>query len=791
MFRNYLLVTFRNLLKNKVFTIINIVGLGVGLSVCIVAFFNHMFNYEFDRTHENYDEIYRINCFRDMQGREQEYGFVPATLGLEIKNDIPGIIRASRFQRTNSPVKVEDNMFQAQISFVDPDFLQIFTLPSVRGDTKSIPGSGDILLSETMAHTLFSDDDPLGNSISIFNDKSEEFTYTVCAVFEDFPDNSSFRIDIIGRFDNFLSMWNVDDANWRLFISGLFIQVPDKSIIPSITRSLADYIAVQNRVREDFRINRFSLVPLKNVGSNTRNIWGSSLFPSLHPAALFAPPIMAVFILLIACFNFANTSVAAFSKRLKEIGLRKTYGGQRKQLLTQFMLETLIICLFALFIGIALAYILVPAYSNLWAYMTIKLTFGKYGIFWIFLLFLLFLTGFLSGVYPALHVSSFNPVYVFRGATLFRGSGKLSVILMTSQFTFSIIALVMGLVFTRNADYQRTLDLGYDRDKIIVVPVPPEISLSLKNEILANPQVISAGGTYEHIGWGSYRRSIDDSEKQLEVAILDIGPEYAQTMGLRLVEGRLFDKTRMEADISNNSVVVNQKLVSDFSWENAVGKTVTLYDTTRINIIGVVEDFYISGVWNKIEPTMLRIVDNSQHYNLAVRAEPENIPAVLDYISQKWKELVPNQIFNGIAQEDTMQEEKDINDSIMKVCVFLAIVAIIMSLIGMYNMVSLDIIKRTKEVGIRKIQGATIPILMFLLSRKYLVVLIIAAILGCTGGYFMSGWLMDSIWDYYVDINAGIMIISTLIMFAATLLTITTKVFRAARRNPAVSLRYE
>jgi putative ABC transport system permease protein len=791
MFRNYLLVTFRNLLKNKVFTIINIVGLGVGLSVCIVAFFNHMFNYEFDRTHENYDEIYRINCFRDMQGREQEYGFVPATLGLEIKNDIPGIIRASRFQRTNSPVKVEDNMFQAQISFVDPDFLQIFTLPSVRGDTKSIPGSGDILLSETMAHTLFSDDDPLGNSISIFNDKSEEFTYTVCAVFEDFPDNSSFRIDIIGRFDNFLSMWNVDDANWRLFISGLFIQVPDKSIIPSITRSLADYIAVQNRVREDFRINRFSLVPLKNVGSNTRNIWGSSLFPSLHPAALFAPPIMAVFILLIACFNFANTSVAAFSKRLKEIGLRKTYGGQRKQLLTQFMLETLIICLFALFIGIALAYILVPAYSNLWAYMTIKLTFGKYGIFWIFLLFLLFLTGFLSGVYPALHVSSFNPVYVFRGATLFRGSGKLSVILMTSQFTFSIIALVMGLVFTRNADYQRTLDLGYDRDKIIVVPVPPEISLSLKNEILANPQVISAGGTYEHIGWGSYRRSIDDSEKQLEVAVLDIGPEYAQTMGLRLVEGRLFDKTRMEADISNNSVVVNQKLVSDFSWENAVGKTVTLYDTTRINIIGVVEDFYISGVWNKIEPTMLRIVDNSQHYNLAVRAEPENIPAVLDYISQKWKELVPNQIFNGIAQEDTMQEEKDINDSIMKVCVFLAIVAIIMSLIGMYNMVSLDIIKRTKEVGIRKIQGATIPILMFLLSRKYLVVLIIAAILGCTGGYFMSGWLMDSIWDYYVDINAGIMIISTLIMFAATLLTITTKVFRAARRNPAVSLRYE
>jgi putative ABC transport system permease protein len=200
MFRSYLLVTFRNLLKNKIFTLINIVGLGLGLAVCIVAFFNHMFNYEFDRTHENFNEIYRVNCYRDMQGREQEYGLAPSTLGLQIKADIPGVLRAARLQRTGSPVKRGDDIFPAQVSFVDPEFLEIFTFPSVHGDTKSIPGTGNILVSETMAKTLFGDEYPVGKSVSIVNDQNKEFPYTISAVFRDFPDNSSFRIDIIGDY---------------------------------------------------------------------------------------------------------------------------------------------------------------------------------------------------------------------------------------------------------------------------------------------------------------------------------------------------------------------------------------------------------------------------------------------------------------------------------------------------------------------------------------------------------------------------------------------------------------
>ena len=791
MFKNYLLITFRNLLKNRVFTIINIIGLGIALSVCIVAFFNHMFNYEFDRTHKNFDKIYRVNSFRDMEGRDQEYGIVPATLGLEVKKDIPGIEKAARLMRTGSPVKEGENIFPTKVSYVDPEFLDIFTFPVITGDEKSIENQANVLISRTMAKKLFGNEYPIGKTISIVNDRNKEFTYTVGAVFADLPENSSFRIDILSHYDNFKLMWEWNDADWKNTTTALFIQVPDKSLLPSITQSLKNYVPVQNRAREDFRLTRFSLVPLKEVGSNTRTTWSSGLFPSLHPAALMSPPVMALFILLIACFNFANTSIATFSKRLKEIGLRKTFGGQRRQLVTQFMLETLIICFMALLVGIILAEFLVPAYSSLWDYMKIELTFTKYVFFWIFLLLLLLLTGFMAGVYPAMYVSSFSPVDVLKGASPFRGAGKLSSVLLSLQFSISVMALVLGLVFSKNAVYQRTLDLGYDRDKLIVVPVAPELSTSFRNEILTNPKIISAEGTQNHIGFGTYRRPIKDAVKQLEVDVMDVGPEYASTMGLRLVEGRLFDKSRVAADLTNKSIIVNQKMVKDFGWKEALGMTVTLYDTTRLTIIGVVKDFYISGLWQKINPSMLRLSSNDQYSVLVVRAEPKDLPGVLDYLSLKWKSQATNFIFRGMFQEDTMQQEKAINNSILKVNVFLAIAATLLSLIGMYNLVSLDIIRRTKEMGIRKIQGASVPLIMYLVSKKFVVVLVFASLIGCVGGYYMSVMLLDSIWDYFVQIKIGILILAASIMFVATILTIVFKITRAAMKNPVDSLRYE
>ena len=248
------------------------------------------------------------------------------------------------------------------------------------GDKKSIENQGNVLISRKWLPLFLGVNIRSGKQFQLLTDKNREYTYTVGAVFADLPENSSFRIDILTHFDNFLLMWEVKDSDWKFWTTALFIQIPDKSMLPSINQSLKQYLPVQNKAREDFKINRYSLVPLDDVGENSRTIWSSGLFPSLHPAALIAPPIMAIFILLIACFNFANTSISTFSKRLKGDRFKKNiWRTEGDSLLLSLCLKLLLSVFLALIVGIIIAEFLVPAYSSLWAYMSIELTFTKYG----------------------------------------------------------------------------------------------------------------------------------------------------------------------------------------------------------------------------------------------------------------------------------------------------------------------------------------------------------------------------------------------------------------------------
>ena len=793
MFRNYLVVAFRNLLKNKIFTIINIAGLGIALAVCIVAYFSNMFDYEFDRTHENFEKIYRITSFRDMKGREQEYGIVPAIIGLSLEKEIAGIEKSARLYRTTSPVKINNNLFSTRISYVDPAFLDIFTFSIVLGDKKAIEGQANVLISEETAKRFFGNEYPVGKRILVINDNNKEFTYMVGGVFRDLPLNSSFQVDILSHHENFLHMWNVRDDDWNLWANACFVMIPDKSMVHSVNQALKKYVQIQNDARKDFIINRFNLVPFDEVGENSRNIWSSGLFPSLHPAALIAPPVMALFILLIACFNFANTSISIFGKRLKEISLRKTFGGQKRQLVTQFFFETLLICLLALLTALIFASFLVPAYSSLWEYMSISLTFSGHWFFWVFLVLLILFTGFMSGVYPAIYVSSFSPVNVLKGSYVFRGTGIFSLFLLALQFSISVAAIVLGIVFSQNAKFQQTLDLGYDKENIIVVPVANELFSGFRNEVLSNPKVTAAEGSTYHLGWGNYRRPLKSIDKQLEVDVLEVGPEYLQTMGLRLIEGRLFSKERTAADRDNNSIVVNKKLVDDFGWENGVDKTVTLYDTTRLNVIGVVENFYLYGVWQSIEPAMLRLSANDNYTLLAVRTGKNDRHEVLEYLNRTWKNIASNYLFEGVMQDDLdiMKESRDINTGILKVNLFLAVTAALLSLIGIYNLVSIDLLRRKKEMGIRKIQGAPVWLITWLAAKKFVIILLVSSIVGSAGGYFLANSLLDSIWDYFVDIKLSTLVLSSLILVVATTITISWKIISSAARNPVESLRYE
>ena len=790
MLRNYLLVTFRNLYKNRIFALINILGLGIALSICIVAYFNHMFGYQFDRWHEHFHEIYRVNTLREMQDRDQEYGIIPARIGLEIQEEIPAITRAARLMRSYSPVKVGIDIFNRQISYVDPAFLDMFTFYIESGNREALQNPNNVLISEEMASVLYGDGDPMGQPVSIFNDENKEFTYTVGGVFRDLPQNSSFRIDVLTHIENFLTMWEVEDTYWYLFARALFIQVPDASALPVIKKGLEKYIAPQNEANESFKITGFNIIPLDKVGDNSREVWSNSLFPGLHPAAVIAPLVMALLMLLIASFNFANTAIAIAGKRLMEIGIRKVAGGMRSQLLFQFLIENYIICFLALMVGIVGAYFLVPAYSSLWEYMTIILSFTAHWSFWLFLILLLLATGFLAGAYPALYISRFRPLIILQGRTRLGSGGPLAKILLGFQFTISVLAIISGIIFSRNAVYQETVDLGYDRNQLIVVPIQSQHFTSYYESVVQDPRVIRAAGTQEHIGFGNYRRSIKDENREIEVNIMDVGPEYLRTMGVRLTEGRMFDLNRSEAD-RGVSVVINRMMADAFGWEQPVGKQIWMNDTIPFTVIGVVEDFFTNGMWAKIDPTLVKLATEEIYYSMAVRADADDLPGVLESMRETWAKMFPNYPFTGRYQEDTLEEEKSINRSIKQIYIFLAIVATLLSMTGLYTLVSLSILNRTKEIGIRKVMGAAVHHIFLVLSKGFLINLVLSSVLGCVGGYFLSMTLMESIWDHYTKMSPGVFIYTALIILLITMVTIAGRIYAAATQNPADCLRYE
>jgi len=271
---------------------------------------------------------------------------------------------------------------------------------------------------------------------------------------------------------------------------------------------------------------------------------------------------------------------------------------------------------------------------------------------------------------------------------------------------------------------------------------------------------------------------------------MDVGPDYLQTMGLTVLEGRIFNKERADAD-RGRSVVINQMMVDAFGWENPVGKQIYQDDTIQFEVIGVVKDFFLNGMWTKIEPTLMKLPPNENYYSMAIRAEAENLPVVLENLRETWKELYPNYPFTGRYQEDTLEEAKNINRSIKQLYIFLAIAATLLSMTGLYTLVSLSILNRTKEVGIRKVMGAPVPNIFVVLSKGFLINLAISSIIGCIGGYYLSEMMLASIWEQYLDFTPDIYIYSVLIILVVTTATIAGKIYQAAMRNAVTCLRYE
>lgn len=795
MLKNYFLITLRSMMKNKLYIFINIFGMAISIASCIVAYFHYDFNRTFDNNHVNSSSIYRVNTTREFQGESTTYGYVPMGLGNAIRENISDVNKVVRYSPSGANFRIKEELFAGGIQYVDPAFFDIFTFEFLDGTAESIKEKGAILLSEDVALRYFNDVNVAGQPLTQFLDSGRVKEYIVGGVFKNQPSNSSFGFELaFTNYDNQYTPGNMDyhENSW-VYRNTLFLQINDPTRVSLVENQIQPYKENNNKVREDFIISSFELDPFVGmaVRDSYQNRPGTWTREGSPIAAVIGISVMGILILLLACFNLTNTSIAISSGRLKEIGVRKVMGSERKHLIAQFLGETIFVCFIALVIGVFLAEIfLIPAFNMMWENLEIVTNYFGNLDFVFFMISLLLVVGILAGAYPAFYISKFQSVSILKGTVKFGGTNPFMRVLLTLQFAISLIGIVCSMAFVDNARYQQEFDLGFDKSGVVYSFVENRSEYEIyRNQLLKNPEIRSVSGSEHHFFSSYYNDPIKSEEKEIEVDILNVGDDYVKTVGLTILEGRDFVKDS-ETD-RKESVLVSEELVTKFGWNEPLGKEIIWMDTVKLYVIGVVKNVYSSGLWEKVEPTMIRYGQQDPIKYIQVSADASKIVEINEFMESTWKEIFPNKMYTGKYMDEEVVEANTVNNNIVKMFMFLGIVAVFLSATGLFTMVSLNIIKRMKEIGVRKVLGASIANITRIINMEFVIILLVSCILGAFAGAYMAEMLMGSIWDYFQKTTMQTLLISAFIMIFVSACSIGFKSYNTARMNPTKTLRDE
>lgn len=794
MIRNYLLILFRNLRRNKAFIFVNVLGMAVAIACCIVAWFNWQFSANFDSNHVNRKVIYRVQAWQRAHGEHNRFAVVPNALAGMVRQNIADVDEVVRYTTAQGNVRIGDEIFSTSISYADPAFFDLFTF-TTRSGTLSLKDRSTILISDELARKYFDREDVVGLTITQVN-QDELKEYTIGGVFEKQPLNSSFGFEAITLWDNY---WDttpdriVRDDSWEVS-STLFLRIEDPRRVDAITKQLQRYIEPQNLAREDFQISEYYLQNFETLAADFfGDTWlsGEQLRWGFPPSAVLGPGIMAVFLLLLACFNFTNTSMAVSGRRLREIGIRKTMGGRRAQLIAQFLGESLVLCSAALALGMVLAEFLAPLYNSMWDGIELSIHYLDNPGFIAFLAGLVILTAIIGGSYPAFYVSSFRPVAILKGKLKFGGTTGLTRVLLTLQFAISVLCIVAAIAYLRNAMYQRDYDLGYATNGVILAPVSGVNEFeAFRNELATDRRVQNIAGSGGHVSDYYYRIPVKYESAEHFVETIGIGDGYLEAMDIDVVEGRGFS-VDSETD-RKESVLVSKEFVRKFGWtDNPIGKRIVVADTLALYVVGVVNDIYTDGFWKQVAPVMLRYVAPEDYRYLVAKASPGNLLAVNSAMKAAWKKVSPNTLYEGIPYDRNLRTSETINGNVVKVFSFLGAIAILMSATGLFAMVSLNIIRKMKEIGVRKVFGASAANVMRVVGLEFLIIMAVASVLGGVLGFVATDSMMDAIWEYYRRIDALTLLAAAGLLFAVAILSAGHKVLSALRVNPVHILRDE
>ncbi len=791
MFKNHLRIAWRNLAKNNLFLLVNVAGLALALSTCTIAYFNTTFALGFDEFHENIDELYKVHIRKNENGNLSTHGINPIPLGPAISQDLAQVGEVVRVMRSKMMVGQGKQRFPRQVAFVDEAFFDLFTFRLQEGNADLLRDKSSVFLSQQMAHTYFRDRNPIGESIILTASDNREYTFQVAGVLQKIAANSTISFDLAINYDNYLKINHIKGKSWREFTAATFLSIAKPEDVRSVEELLSRYIEAPNQANPDWEIESYELQPLRNFALDSQHIYSNWLNAQLHPANVIAPPLLALLIMLVACFNFTNTTLALANRRIKEIGIRKAVGGTKPQLVAQFMGENVLICFLAILVSLILSNYLVPAYGALWEGVDLKVHFDDSYGFYLFLFIILIVTSFIAGAYPSLYVSSFSPTHILRGTIDMAESGKLSKVLLAGQYLLTVVALFTTLAFMQNAHYQNEADLGFNRDDIIGVPIGSrEEYLAIQTFLNQSKEIASFAGTRHHLGKSAYSETIKDSFKSLPVSVLDLGTNYLEVMDISLLKGRGFKDNSSER---STSIIVNEQTVRSFGWDEPLGQKVWLNDSTQLTVVGIVKDFYHHGFWRKAEPFAIRPAVQSAHAFLIAKVEDGQLESAFQHLHDHWNRSIPNKPFEGFYQDqlDIIREAKATNTNIVIIFCFLAFIAVILSGLGLFTLVSLSVMKRLKEIGIRRTLGAPVSRIVRLINRPYLLIVLGGSLLGLGVGYYLTNKLVSSIFELHQPTTLTTYLLPLLLVLVLSIAVSAARILAAALSNPVKSLRYE
>ncbi len=789
MIQNYFKVAFRNLLKQKLPTIINIFGLSSAIAVAIVAFRFLDWQNSLDSFHEHVDDIYQVTNFMDRDGDLEQWGDSPDPLIPAMVKDIPAVVSGTRIDITSGIFRYGDQVFQERLHFVSPEFLDVFSFPIKEGNQKALADKKTIIIREDIAKKYFGDKSPIGEEITITFGRKIKVPFVIQAVAEQRPSKSSFGFQVLIPYENKRDIEiyeSIDD--WSVLTDANFVLLKPGTNPNEVLGLMEPYLKVQNEANDSWPIQKFKLEPLATLSSKSNEIRGNITFGnSSHGNKAVA--ILALLLLLLACFNYVNIAVVSATKRLKEIGLRKVLGGRKPELVRQFLTENMLLCSFSLVVGTVLAYFLVlPGFNSLLP-VTVPFEFSSNIMAIAFFGGMMLFTTIISGAYPAFYISSFNPISIFRGNEKFGRKSWITKILLTFQFFLAFTTIVSGFVFTAANNYYRNKDWGYNQENVLAIPIE---SKKHYNPLLArlkqSPNITSIAGSDSHVSRRQSLTNVEIGTEKFQVIRFGIGYNYMETMGFTLNSGRFFTEGR-ESDNREN-VVVNESFVKKANWDNPLEATF-LYDSIRYSVIGVVDDFHYNDFMQDIYPAFFRITPEEEFRYISMRIAAGTTTETQDLLKATWKDIEPDLPYDGFVQDEVFDGFFQSMDANVVVMAFVSGLSTVLACMGLFGLVSFSITKRIKEFSIRKVLGANLVVIMRSITRDFAWMLIIGMVLALPMSYMSMEGLLTSLFPIREPLGVGPFVWAAVLLISTAIVTVSSQIYRVAKSNPAENLRNE